>query len=58
LKQGEGSAESYRFVLFAKAHIGQREISNEIIIFRLLLEERFQFAARLAPSLENPCAED
>jgi hypothetical protein len=34
----------------AKAHIGQREISNEIIIFRLLLEERFQFAARLAPT--------
>src|SRR5206468_4307148 len=41
-------SQSRRFV--AKAHIGQREISNEIIIFRLLLEERFQFAARLAPT--------
>src|SRR5204862_6703138 len=44
LRQGQ----SRLFV--AKTHIGQREISNEIIIFRLLLEERFQFAARLAPT--------
>jgi hypothetical protein len=34
-------SQSCRFV--AKAHIGQREISNEIIIFRLLLQEGFQF---------------
>ena len=33
-----------------EAHIGQREISNEDIIFRLFFEERFQFAARLSPT--------
>ena len=36
--------------LVAKTHHGQREISNENIIFRLFFEERFQFAARLAPT--------
>ena len=34
----------------AKAHTGQREISNQEIIFRLFFEERFQFAARLPPA--------
>ena len=33
-----------------KAHIGQRENSNEVIIFRLFFEQRFQFAARLSPT--------
>jgi hypothetical protein len=33
-----------------QAHIGQREIVNEDIIFRLFFEERFQFAARLSPA--------
>ena len=33
-----------------KAHIGQREIPNEAIIFRLFFEKRFQFAARLSPT--------
>ena len=33
-----------------ETHIGQREISNEPIIFRLFFEERFQFAARLSPT--------
>ena len=42
--------QSQRRRFVAKGHIGQREISNEIIIFRLLPEERFQFAARLAPT--------
>ena len=36
--------------LVAETHHGQREISNENIIFRLFFEERFQFAARLAPT--------
>ena len=36
--------------LVTEAHIGQREISNEAIIFRLFFEERFQFAARLSPT--------
>ena len=34
----------------AEAHISQREISHKAIIFRLVLEERFQFAARLPPT--------
>ena len=33
-----------------ETHIGQREIANEEIIFRLFFEERFQFAARLSPT--------
>ena len=36
--------------LVTKTHIGQREITNELIIFRLFFEERFQFAARLSPT--------
>ena len=43
-----GQSERGGFV--TKAHIGQREISNEQIIFRLFFEERFQFAARLSPT--------
>jgi hypothetical protein len=33
-----------------KAHIGQREVSNQARIFRLFFEEGFQFAARLSPT--------
>ena len=36
--------------LVTESHHGQREISNENIIFRLFFEERFQFAARLPPT--------
>ena len=42
--------QSQRRGFVTKAHIGQREISNETIIFRLFFEERFQFAARLSPT--------
>jgi hypothetical protein len=35
--------------LVTKAHIGQREIAKKGKIFRLFLEERFQFAPRLSP---------
>ncbi len=42
--------ESQRGGLVTKTHIGQREITNETIIFRLFFEERFQFAARLSPT--------
>ena len=43
-----GQSERSGFV--TKAHIGQREITNEQIIFRLFFEKRFQFAARLPPT--------
>jgi hypothetical protein len=42
--------QSQRGSLVNKAHIGQREIANEEKIFRLLFEERFQFATRLLPA--------
>ena len=42
--------QSQRSGLVTKAHIGQRKISDETIVFRLFFEERFQFAARLAPT--------
>src|SRR5207248_7865711 len=42
--------QSQRGGFVAKAHIGQREVSNEAIVFRLFFEERFQFAARLSPT--------
>ena len=32
------------------AHVGQREIFHELMVFRLFFEERLQFAARLSPS--------
>ena len=41
--------ESERGGLVTKAHIGQREIANEVIIFRLFFEKRFQLSARLSP---------
>src|SRR5438445_3159296 len=36
--------------LVTKAHIGQCEIAKKTKIFRLVFEERFQFAARLSPT--------
>ena len=42
--------QSQRGGFVTETHIGQREISNEVIIFRLFFEERFQFAARLSPT--------
>jgi hypothetical protein len=42
--------KSERGGFVVKAHIGQREIANEVIIFRLFFEESFQFAARLSPT--------
>ena len=42
--------QSQRGGFVAKTHIGQREIANQVIIFRLFFEERFQFAARLSPT--------
>ena len=42
--------QSQRGGFVTKTHIGQREIANEDIIFRLFFEERFQFAARLSPT--------
>ena len=42
--------QSQRGGFVTEAHIGQREIANEDIIFRLFFEERFQFAARLSPT--------
>ena len=36
--------------LSPKAHIGEREIANQNIIFRLFVEERFKFVARLSPT--------
>ena len=49
--RGHGAfGQSQRGDLVTKAHIGQREISNEAIIFRLFFKEGFQFAARLSPT--------
>ena len=42
--------QSQRGGFVTKAHIDQREISHEAIIFRLFFEERFQFASRLSPT--------
>ena len=42
--------ESERGGLVTETHIGQREIANEAIIFRLFFEERFQLSPRLSPS--------
>jgi hypothetical protein len=42
--------QSQRGGFATEAHIGQREIANQLIIFRLFFEERFQFAARLSPT--------
>jgi hypothetical protein len=42
---------SQRGGFVAKTHVGQREIPNEDKIFRLFFDERFQFAARLSPTL-------
>ena len=42
--------KSERGGLVTETHIGQREIANKTIIFRLFFEERFQFAARLSPT--------
>ena len=42
--------QSQRGGLVTEAHIGQREIANEEIIFRLFFEERFQLAAGLPPT--------
>ena len=42
--------QSQRGGFVTETHIGQREISNKAIIFRLFFEERFQFAARLSPT--------
>ena len=42
--------QSERSGLVTKAHIGQREISNEQIIVRLFFEKSFQFAAGLPPT--------
>ena len=44
------SDQSQRGGFVTETHIGQREIANEVIIFRLFFEERFQFAARLSPT--------
>ena len=42
--------QSQRGGLVTETHIGQREIANQEIIFRLFFEKRFQFAARLSPT--------
>src|SRR5204862_2149180 len=42
--------QSQRGGFVTETHIDEREISNEVIIFRLFFEERFQFAARLSPT--------
>ena len=42
--------ESQRSGLVTETHTGQGEITNELIIFRLFFEKRFQFAARLSPT--------
>src|SRR5205814_5841816 len=42
--------QSQRRRFVAKAHIGQREISDKAIIVRLFFEKRFQFVARLSPT--------
>ena len=44
------STRAQRGGFVTETHIGQREIANEDIIFRLFFEERFQFAARLSPT--------
>ena len=44
------SARANAAALSPRAHIGQREITDERVIFRLFFEERFQFAARLSPT--------
>jgi hypothetical protein len=52
--RGHGSSASFsqsecgRFI--TEAHIGQREIANPSLIFRLFFEERFQFSPRLLPT--------
>jgi hypothetical protein len=42
--------KSERGGFVTETHIDEREISNEVIIFRLFVEESFQFAARLSPT--------
>jgi hypothetical protein len=42
--------QSQRGGFVTETHIGQCEIANEAIIFRLFFEKRFQFAARLSPT--------
>ena len=44
------SDKSERRGFVSKAHIDQRQISDEDIVIRLFLEERFQFDARLPPT--------
>jgi hypothetical protein len=47
---GDGAfSQSQRGGFVTEAQIGQREISDEDIIFQVFFEERFQFAARLSP---------
>src|SRR5262249_61981720 len=42
--------QSQRGGLVTKARIAQREISDQLKIFRLFFEKRLQFAARLSPT--------
>src|SRR5205823_6542142 len=42
--------QSQRRGFIPEAHVTEREIPNKAIIFRLFFEQRFQFAARLAPT--------
>jgi hypothetical protein len=42
--------QSQRSGFVTEPHIGQREISNQAIIFRLFFEEKFQFAACPSPT--------
>src|SRR6266513_4276535 len=42
--------QSQRGSFVTETHTDEREISNEVRIFRLFFEEGFQFAARLSPT--------
>ena len=49
--RGHGAlGKTERGFLVAEAHRGQGEIEEEIVIFRLFLEERLQFGAGRAPA--------
>jgi hypothetical protein len=52
--RGHGAfRQSQRRGFVTEAHIGQREVFDEEMIFRLFCEQRFQFAARLSPSFPS-----
>src|SRR5205823_14594786 len=49
--RGDGPLrQNQRGGFVTKTHVGQREITNQLKIFRLFFDKRFQLAACLAPT--------